>query len=64
MAKQSITRNNSDSTGWEPSKASISGVEKEITKAKYTKDERKLYINDLRGRRIFVGEISRKLEHF
>ena len=38
LAKQSITKNNSDSTDWEPSKALISDVEKGITKAKYIKD--------------------------
>ena len=37
MAKQSIKKNSSDSTDWEPSKALISDVEKGITKAKYIK---------------------------
>ena len=37
LAKQSITKNNSDCTNWEPSKALVSDVEKGITSAKYIK---------------------------
>ena len=37
LAKQSIMKNNSDCTNWEPSKALISDVEKGVTSSKYIK---------------------------